>query len=43
VIVGWLHFFKAIDEALYKRVASIDRSYERLYDACKGWLERDDH
>ncbi|TVY36989.1 Glutathione S-transferase-like protein [Lachnellula occidentalis] len=43
VIVGWLRFFKVIDEKLYERVVSIEPAFGTLYDASKQWLERDDH
>jgi hypothetical protein len=41
--VGWLHFYKVIEEDLYKRVVEIEPALGKLYDASKQWLERDDH
>jgi hypothetical protein len=43
VIVGWLQFFKIIDEKLYRRVVEIEPAFGTLYDASKQWLERDGH
>lgn len=43
VIVGWLQFFKAIDEKLFERVVSVEPAFGTLYDASKQWVERDDH
>ena len=43
MIVGALHFLKAVEEDIYQRVVKIDPAYGKLYDASKQWLERDDH
>lgn len=41
--MGWLQFYRAIEEGLFKRILDIHPAYERLYDACEPWLKRDDH
>lgn len=43
VIVACLQFLKVIDENLYRRFVSVDPVIEKLYDASKPWLERNDH
>lgn len=43
VIVGMLHFFNRVDEAIFERVVKTEPECGKLYDACKQWLERDDH
>ncbi|KAH6676824.1 hypothetical protein B0J14DRAFT_361193 [Halenospora varia] len=43
VVVGFLQFQKVIDERFLERIVGIESSLGRLYDACKPWLERDDH
>ncbi|PMD12331.1 hypothetical protein NA56DRAFT_652562 [Hyaloscypha hepaticicola] len=43
VIVGWLRFYKVIEEDLFKRVVDIEPALGKLYYASKQWLERDDH
>ncbi|KAF4626559.1 hypothetical protein G7Y89_g11598 [Cudoniella acicularis] len=43
VVVGWLQFFKAVDEAIYKRVVEIEPKLGELYNASKQWVKRDDH
>jgi hypothetical protein len=43
MIAGVLHFLKVIEEDIYQRVVKIEPAYEKLYDASKPWLERDDH
>jgi hypothetical protein len=41
VVVGMLHFFKLVDESLYERMVKTEPEFEKLYGACKLWLERD--
>ncbi|XMA10847.1 hypothetical protein WAI453_003638 [Rhynchosporium graminicola] len=43
VIVGFLQFFKKIEEDMYQRLVKIEPMLGELYDACKPWLERDGH
>ena len=43
VIVSALHFMKRIDEGMFKRVIGIDPALDKVYEASKPWLERDDH
>lgn len=43
VVVGMLHFFKLVDESLYERMVQIEPEFEKLYGACRLWLERDGH
>jgi len=43
VIVGMIHFFKVVDEDIYNRVVKAEPEFGKLYDACKQWLDRDDH
>lgn len=43
VIVGSLRHLRRIDESLYGRVVEIEPRLGTLYNACKLWLERDDH
>ena len=43
IVVGMLHFFKVLDEDIYGRVVKAGPDCGKLYEACKQWLERDDH
>ncbi|KAH7309250.1 hypothetical protein BKA65DRAFT_519492 [Rhexocercosporidium sp. MPI-PUGE-AT-0058] len=43
IIVGFLQFFKVIEEDMYQRLVKVDSALGELYDACKPWLERDGH
>jgi hypothetical protein len=40
IIAGHLEFLKVLDEEVFKRVASIEPVFGRLYEACKPWLKR---
>ncbi|KAG9247709.1 hypothetical protein BJ878DRAFT_491420 [Calycina marina] len=42
IILGWLQFFKTIDEALLKKVVDIEPALGKIYDAGNPWLERVD-
>jgi hypothetical protein len=42
-VVGMLHFFKIVDQAIYDRVVKTEPELGKLYDSCKQWLERDGH
>ena len=43
VMVSALHFFKLVDEEVYKRVVAIEPALGKVYEASTTWLERDDH
>ncbi|PVH71792.1 hypothetical protein DL98DRAFT_520881 [Cadophora sp. DSE1049] len=43
IIVGFLQFFKVIEEDMYQRLGKAEPALGELYDACKPWLERDGH
>ncbi|KAH9213322.1 putative glutathione S-transferase [Leptodontidium sp. 2 PMI_412] len=43
VVVGFLQFFKVIEEDMYQRLIKVDPALGEVYDACKPWLERDGH
>lgn len=43
VVVGWLKMYHRIDVELFNHVIAIEPRLEVLFDACKLWLERDDH
>jgi len=43
VIVGGLQFLKVVEEDFYNRFIKIKSAFEKLYDASRQWLERDDH
>ena len=43
MIVAMIHFFKVIHEDNYDRVVKAEPEIGKHYDACKRWLERDDH
>jgi hypothetical protein len=43
VIVGFLQFFKVIEEDYYQRLVKAEPVLGELYEATKPWLERDGH
>ena len=43
VVVSFLHFARRIDEAIFERAVVMEPSLKTVYDACRKWLERDDH
>ena len=43
VLVAGLHCFKRAGEDVFQQLLEIEPACSRLYDACKQWLERDDH
>ena len=43
IVVGVLGYFKRIGEGLFERVIGIEPALEALYEACRPWLERNDH
>lgn len=43
VVVGALHFLKRIDTRYYDRIVAIEPAFNKLYEACERWLERDSH
>jgi len=43
VTVGFMHCMKRVDEGVFERVIGLEPELKKQYDACKKWLERDDH
>jgi hypothetical protein len=41
--VSALQFFRRIDESIFRRLVEMEPAFEKVYDASKQWLERDDH
>lgn len=46
-LAGYLQFMRRLDEGgdygIYERVCAHDEAYQKFYEACKPYLERDDH
>ena len=43
IVVGALQFLKCIEARLYDKIVNIEPALGKLYEASKGWLERDSH
>jgi len=43
VIVSSLHMLSRIDQKIFDRIVGIEPKLGEVYNACKPWLERDDH
>ncbi|KAK1517630.1 uncharacterized protein CCOS01_11887 [Colletotrichum costaricense] len=43
VFVGFLYFVKRAGEEHYQRVVQHCESFDKIYQACEKWLERNDH
>ncbi|KAH7414085.1 hypothetical protein DE146DRAFT_16744 [Phaeosphaeria sp. MPI-PUGE-AT-0046c] len=41
IFVGMLHMIKRIDEGLFKKFCEFDPAFEKLYEACGEWLQKD--
>lgn len=35
-----LHFFKRVDEDVFKRYMALDDAFPKVYSACEQWLEK---
>ncbi|KAL8665422.1 MAG: hypothetical protein Q9202_002315 [Teloschistes flavicans] len=42
VLVGAMEFFRRIGEGLFERLVAEEEAFGRLYEACRGWVQRDD-
>lgn len=42
IVAGWLRFYERANGETFRRVVGRDEAFGRLYEACGGWLERDD-
>ncbi len=43
IVVGFLQFYRRIDEPLFKKLISIEPVLGELYEACGEWLKRDEY
>ena len=43
VVVGALQFLKCIEGRFLEKLVEIEPAFGKLYDASRGWLERDSH
>lgn len=43
IVVGLLRFLREVDEQIFNKFVSHDPAFQQLYEACKPWLERNDH
>jgi hypothetical protein len=38
-----LQFWRHAGQDIFERITANELAFQRLYDACGKWLERDDH
>ncbi|KAI8936485.1 hypothetical protein NX059_006890 [Plenodomus lindquistii] len=41
ILVSALHFFKRVDEGMFQKLMALDPSFDKVYEASKQWLEKD--
>lgn len=43
LIVGFLEWCRCVKGGNFERIVGIDQAFQDIYDACRPWLERNDH